>query len=74
MNRLRPFPRSSAAALANVLFAGLQQGAIGIYQVVLQLSAALPTNPQTQLTISQNIYTSNIVTIPVFAPSPGGGN
>jgi uncharacterized protein (TIGR03437 family) len=58
---------------ANVLFAGLQVGAIGIYQVVLQLSSSLPTNPLTQLTIAQNIYTSNIVTIPVFAPSPTGG-
>jgi len=55
---------------ANVLFAGLQVGAIGIYQVVLQLSADLPTNPLTQVTIAQNIYTSNIVTIPVFAPTP----
>jgi uncharacterized protein (TIGR03437 family) len=55
---------------ANVLFAGLQVGAIGVYQVVLQLSSALPTNPLTQLTIAQNIYTSNIVTIPVFQPSP----
>jgi uncharacterized protein (TIGR03437 family) len=54
----------------NVLFAGLQVGAIGIYQVVLQLSSGLPTNPLTSMTIAQNIYTSNIVTIPVFAPSP----
>jgi uncharacterized protein (TIGR03437 family) len=59
---------------ANVLFAGLQVGAIGVYQVVLQLSSALPTNPLTQLTIAQNIYTSNIVTIPVFQPSPGGSS
>ncbi|HTB15182.1 MAG TPA: hypothetical protein VK752_26605 [Bryobacteraceae bacterium] len=57
----------------NVLFAGLQVGAIGIYQVVLQLSSGLPTNPLTSMTIAQNIYTSNIVTIPVFAPSPTGG-
>lgn len=59
---------------ANVLFGGLQVGAIGMYQVVLQLSSSLSTNPTTQLTIAQDIYTSNIVTIPVFAPSPGGGN
>jgi uncharacterized protein (TIGR03437 family) len=57
----------------NVLFAGLQVGAIGVYEVVLQLAAGLPTNPLTQLTIAQNIYTSNIVTIPVFAPSPIAG-
>src|ERR1700722_15085040 len=59
---------------ANVLFAGLQVGAIGVYQVVLQLSSSLPTNPLTQLTIAQNIYTSNIVTIPVFQPSPSGSS
>ncbi len=62
---------------ANVLFAGLQVGAIGVYQVVLQLASGLPTNSLTQLTIAQNIYTSNIVTLPVFAPSQtvgsGGG-
>jgi uncharacterized protein (TIGR03437 family) len=71
-------PTSSVSSLiggstANVLFGGLQVGAIGVYQVVLQLSSGLPTNPLTQLTIAQNIYTSNIVTIPVFAPSPANG-
>jgi uncharacterized protein (TIGR03437 family) len=54
----------------NVLSAGLQVGAIGVYVVVLQLDAALPTNTVTQITISQDIYTSNIVYIPVVAPSP----
>jgi len=57
---------------ANVLFAGLQVGAIGVYQVVLQLSSALPTNPLTQIFIAQNIYKSNLATIPVFQPSPTG--
>jgi uncharacterized protein (TIGR03437 family) len=56
----------------NVLSAGLQEGAIGIYQVVLQLGSSLKTNPITQLTVAQNIYTSNIVTIPVFAPTQSG--
>jgi uncharacterized protein (TIGR03437 family) len=72
------FPQVSVSALiggstANVLFAGLQVGAIGVYQAVLQLAASLPTNPLTTLTIAQNIYTSNITIIPVFAPSPAGG-
>jgi hypothetical protein len=71
-------PISSVAATiggstGNVLFAGLQEGAIGVYQVVLQLSSGLPTNPLTSLTIAQNIYISNITTIPVFAPNPSGG-
>jgi len=57
----------------NVIFAGLQVGAIGLYQVVLQLPGDLPTNPLTQVTIAQNIYTSNLTVIPVFSPSPTSG-
>ncbi|MDP8981308.1 MAG: hypothetical protein M3O35_12045 [Acidobacteriota bacterium] len=53
---------------ANVLFAGLKQGFIGVYEVKLQLAADLPTNPATQIFIAQNVFTSNIVTIPVVAP------
>lgn len=55
---------------ANIIAAGMKVGAIGIYEVVLELNPDLPTNPQTQLTIAQNIYTSNIVTIPVVSPNP----
>jgi len=55
---------------ANVVSAGLLVGGIGIYQVVLQLSSGAPTNPITQVTISQEIYTSNIVTLPVYNPNP----
>jgi len=67
-------PNSSVSSIvggstANVLSAGLQVGAIGMYAVVLQLSSSLPTNPVTQVTISQDIYTSNIVYIPVVAPN-----
>ena len=35
----------------------------------MQLNADIPTNPQTQLTIAQDIYVSNIVTFPVFIPN-----
>ncbi len=52
-------------ATANVLNAGLVPGMLGIYRVELQLSQSLTTNPLTQLFIAQNIFTSNIVTIPV---------
>jgi len=52
---------------ANVLRAELAPGMIGIYQVYLQLSASLTTDPQAQLYIAQNTFRSNIVTIPVFA-------
>jgi hypothetical protein len=53
---------------ANVLSAGLAVGTLpGIYQVNLQISNSLPTNPLTQMYIAQNVFTSNIVTIPVVA-------
>jgi uncharacterized protein (TIGR03437 family) len=65
-------PNSSVSSIiggstGNVLYAGLQVGAIGVYAVVLQLDANLPTNPVTQITISQDIYTSNIAYIPVVS-------
>jgi hypothetical protein len=55
---------------ANVLFAGMRPGAIGIFEVHLELNSDLPTDPATQLTIAQDIYVSNIVTVPVFNPNP----
>jgi hypothetical protein len=38
--------------------------------VVLQIDNSLPTNPVTQMYIAQNVFTSNIVTLPVVAQSP----
>jgi hypothetical protein len=55
---------------ANVISAGLRPGTVGIYEVQLELNSGLPTNPATQLTIAQDIYVSNIVTIPVYNPNP----
>jgi len=55
---------------ANVLNAGLLTGMLGVYQVQLQLDDSLPTNPVTQMWIAQNVFTSNIVTIPVVAAAP----
>ncbi len=55
---------------ANVLFAGLKPGMVGIYEVHLELNSDLPTNPLTQLTIAQDIYVSNVITFPVFNPRP----
>lgn len=53
---------------ANVISAGLAIGmAPGIYKVVLQLENNLSTNPAAQMYIAQNVFTSNIVTIPVAA-------
>jgi hypothetical protein len=55
-------------ATATVLTAGLKPGLLGVYEVQLQLGSSLPTNPNTQMYIAQNVFTSNIVTIPVVAP------
>jgi len=56
---------------ANVLSAGLAVGMMpGVYAVVLQIDNSLPTNPLTQMYIAQNVFTSNIVTIPVVAQVP----
>lgn len=57
-------------ATATVISGGMEVGAIGIYQVYLQLDNTLESNPFTQCTISQDIYTSNIVTVPVVQPNP----
>jgi hypothetical protein len=54
---------------ANILSAALKPGLIGVYEVKLQLSTSLPTNPSTQMYIAQSFFTSNIVTIPVVSPS-----
>ena len=43
---------------------------IGVYEVDLELNSSLPTDMQTQLTIAQDVYVSNIVTIPVVNPNP----
>ena len=55
---------------ANVLGATLAQGMVGVYQVILELNNALPTDPLTQLTIAQDVYVSNIVTFPVVNTNP----
>jgi len=55
---------------ANVLYAGLAQGQVGVYEVDLELNSGLPTDPVTQLTIAQDIFVSNIVSIPVVNPNP----
>ncbi|HZO52266.1 MAG TPA: hypothetical protein VFB63_06100 [Bryobacteraceae bacterium] len=55
---------------ANVLSAGLMPGTVGLYQVVLELNSDLPTNPQTQMTIAQDVYVSNIVTFAVLNKNP----
>ncbi len=55
---------------ANVLFAGLRRGTVGLYEVHLELNSDLPTNPLTQLTIAQSFQVSNIIAFALFNPSP----
>ena len=61
---------TSVAKTADVIGASLTPGGIGLYQVVLQLNPDIQSGTGAQVTISQDIYTSNIVTIPVG--NPGG--
>jgi len=59
----------AGGSTANVISANLAVGMVGVYEVRLSLGLGTPPSPLTQLTISQNIYTSNIVTIPVIDPT-----
>jgi uncharacterized protein (TIGR03437 family) len=53
----------------NILSSALVPGLVGIYAVSFELSSAQPTNPQTQLTIAQQAFVSNVVTFAV-GPEP----
>jgi uncharacterized protein (TIGR03437 family) len=52
---------------ADVLSATLLPNSVGTYKVVLHLNPDLPTDPYSQLTIAQDIYVSNIVTLPIVS-------
>jgi len=60
----------AGGSTANVLSSGLKPGMLGVYEVQIQLSTSLTTNPNTQVYMAQNVFTSNIVTIPVVAAIP----
>ena len=55
---------------ANVVYSGLRYGAVGVYEVYLELNSAIATNPETQVTIAQSYEVSNIFTIPVVQRKP----
>ena len=59
----------AGGSTANVISANLAPGMVGVYEVRLELGLGTPPSPLTQLTIAQDIYTSNIVTIPVVDPT-----
>jgi uncharacterized protein (TIGR03437 family) len=58
----------AGAKTANVIYATLMEGSIGLYEIQLELNTDIPTDPFTQLTIAQSFYVSNIVTFPVKKP------
>jgi hypothetical protein len=64
-----PVDAIAGGKTANVLSAGMKPGAVGVYELKLLLNPDLPTNPQTQLTIAQDVYVSNVVTIPLVNPA-----
>ena len=65
-----PISALAGGTSATVIASGLQVGAIGIYKVVIELNNQLPTNSLTQLSISQDAFTSNVVTLAVLNPNP----
>jgi len=52
----------------NVISAAQKVGAVGIYEVVVELSSGLSENPLTLMSLSQIFSTSNVVTLPVGTP------
>ncbi len=60
----------AGGSTANVISAGLLPGTVGLYKVVLELSPGMSVFASyAQLTISQFIYTSNVVNLPVRNPA-----
>ena len=67
MNKPREFVSSLAGGkTANVLYAGLKPGMVGVWEIHLELNTDLPTDPLTQATIAQLEFVSNIVTFPLM--------
>jgi uncharacterized protein (TIGR03437 family) len=54
---------------ADVLAATLMPGTVGSFLVVLHLNGDMPSNSATPVTIAQDVYVSNVVTIPIINPA-----
>ena len=54
---------------ADVLAATLMPGTVGTFLVVLHLNGDMPSNSATPVTIAQDVYVSNVVTIPIINPA-----
>ena len=65
-----PVNSIAGGSTADVISATLMPGSVGIFQVLLHLNPSIPTSAFTQLTIAQDIYVSNIITVPVVNPVP----
>jgi len=53
---------------ANILSASLVPGLVGVYYVQFQLGGGVTTNLETQLTIAQQAFVSNVVKFPILVP------
>jgi hypothetical protein len=62
----------AGGSTANVVYAKLAPGTVGVWQVEFQLNSSLTDNPLTQLTIAQQAAVSNVVTFPVKAQAASG--
>jgi uncharacterized protein (TIGR03437 family) len=56
---------NAGGAAVNILDASLVPGSIGLYRLLIQLDSSVATNSFTPLTIYQDVYNSNTVTIAV---------
>lgn len=52
----------------NILSAALVQGSVGLYYVQFQIGLGAATDLNSQTTIAQTTYVSNVVTFPIVAP------
>ena len=64
----------AGGSTANIVNVAPLAGSAGVYVVSFQLSSSLTTNPNTQLTIAQQSFVSNVVTFPVTVPGASGGS
>jgi uncharacterized protein (TIGR03437 family) len=60
-----PMNSIAGGKTADVISATLLPNSVGTYKVLLHLNPDLPTDPYAQLTIAQDIFVSNIVTLPI---------
>jgi hypothetical protein len=54
---------------ADVISATLLPGTVGNFQVLLHLNPDAASDPFTQLTIAQDVFVSNVITLPVVNPN-----